>query len=90
MDLDSWIIFPLMKDNFSYEFPTSLFWRIEKDAISGWYVLEVSKHSHFPAASDHTQRPQVPVGGPVDKHLPLGECTVWADVLTSNLKWYFV
>ena len=84
MDLDSWIIFPLMKDNFSYEFPISLFWRIEKDAISGWYVLEVSKHSHFPAVSDHTQRP------PVGEQWPLGECTVWADVLTSNLKWYFV
>ena len=77
-----------MKDNFSYEFPTSLFWRIENSGFSKFgYRSAVSVHSHFPLASDHTQRPARP---PDSAQLaPMAEFMVWADVLTSNLKRYF-
>ena len=77
-----------MKDNFSYEFPTSLFWRIENSEFCKFgYGSAVSVHSHFPLASDHTQRPARP---PDSAQLPpIAEFMVWADVLTSNLKRYF-
>ena len=43
---------------------------------STWHTIDLA----FGRPLDHTQRP------PVGEQLPLGECRVWADVLTSNLK----
>ena len=77
-----------MKDNFSYEFPTRLFWRIEKSEFWEFgYRSSVSEHSHFPRASDHTQRPVRPPDSAQPP--PIAEFMAWTDVLTSILKQYF-